>query len=172
MQNTVDFIFQIHTSCKVQTCRSLPAAPSGEASLWRLGGYTLGSGSRKTFKTLFINSVGYLFRREYCLGSFLQSSVHIKAAHLSLPVCCLLVLELRGPFTSVKTLSWHVKTEILVLSRLPSPISFSWNVLCNLLQGWRRGGFPKVLFKFGIIITLDRCWKGLKSSQKLELWQS
>lgn len=59
---------------------------SGEAAfpLWSLGGYKFRPGSRNTFKTLFINCVGYLFRSEWCLDSLLPMLFHIKVAHLSL----------------------------------------------------------------------------------------
>ena len=59
---------------------------SGDAAfpVWSLGGYKFRSGSRKTFKALFINCVGYLFRSEWCLDSLVQMLFHIKVAHLSL----------------------------------------------------------------------------------------
>lgn len=55
--------------------------------IWRLGGYKFRPGSRKTFKTLFINYVGYLFRSEWCLGSPLRMLFHIKVAHPLLLNC-------------------------------------------------------------------------------------
>lgn len=97
-------------------------------------------------------------------------SFHIKADHLSLLVCCHLVLDLRGPFTNLMPVFWHVKTEILVfiLDNL-CLFLFLEVVLWNLLQEGRRA-LTKMLFKFGIRITLDSCWKCLKSGQKLVFW--
>lgn len=128
--------------------------------IWRLGGYKLRPGSRKTFKTLFINYVGYLFRSEWCLGSPLRMLFHIKVAHPSL-LNCQIVVGLGEPLMVLMCFLASQDLNIGFLFYKLCSLIFLGIGLRDLVLDRSRWCLPVMCFKLEIRITLDSCWKFL-----------